>query len=102
MKQSLKHKWWEYHKQNPHVYELLKEFTFQVIDSGHQNYSVNAIFERIRWHTEIETRGEKFKLSNNHRAYYARLFMYEHPQHKGFFRTKMTEDEKENQCRNIH
>ena len=87
---SLKQKWWLYHKDNPHVYDLVEHFTFDIIDRGYENYSINSVFERIRWHTDIETEGEQFKLSNNHRAYYARLFMFNHPKHGGFFRTKRT------------
>ena len=71
MSDTLKLQWWAFHNANPHVYELFEKFTFDVIRRGYSNYSANAIFERIRWHTEIETDGE-FKLSNNHRAYYAR------------------------------
>jgi hypothetical protein len=36
----------------------------------------------------IETADEDFKINNNHRAYYARLWMREHPQYDGFFRTR--------------
>src|SRR5210317_948462 len=89
MTQSLKEKWWQFHKQNPHVYELFEQFTFQVINAGFENYSANAVFERIRWHTDIETRSNGgFKLSNNHRAYYARYFHHCNPEYDGFFRTK--------------
>jgi len=52
------------------------------------------VFERIRWHTDVETRGDTpFKLSNNHRAYYARFFMHNHPEYQGFFKTKETTNE---------
>jgi hypothetical protein len=89
MTQSLKEKWWEFHKQNPHVYELFEQFTFQAINAGFENYSANAVFERIRWHTDIETKSNGgFKLSNNHRAYYARYFHHLNPEYDGFFRTK--------------
>lgn len=91
MSDSLKHKWWEFHKENPHVYDLVERFTLDVINKGYNNYSINSVFERIRWHTDIETKCEReFKLSNNHRAYYARYFMHLHPQYNGFFRTKET------------
>ena len=92
MSERLKRAWWEYHKENPKVYELVEQYTFQVIGRGYSNYSINSIFERIRWHTDIETTGESFKLSNNHRAYYARYFHHLHPEHDGFFRTKQTGD----------
>ena len=83
-------KWREFHHDNPRVYDLFKKFTFQAIQAGRENYSVNAIFERIRWHTDIETRGDEFKLNNNHRAYYGRKFMLDYPKYDGFFRTRDT------------
>ena len=64
MSDSLKHKWWEFHKQNPHVYDLFQSFTLDVIARGHKHYSAKAVFERIRWHTDVETKCEReFKLS---------------------------------------
>lgn len=91
MTDSLKHKWWEFHKENPHVYDLFQNFTLDVIARGHKHYSAKAVFERIRWHTDVETKCEReFKLSNNHTAYYARFFHHCYPQHNGFFRTKET------------
>lgn len=94
MSQSIKQKWWMYHKDNPDVYKLFKRFTFDAIARGHENYSSKAVFERIRWHTEIETSGE-FKMSNNYTPYYARLFMWEFPEHQGFFRTQTLAEERE-------
>lgn len=85
---TIKKQWWRWHRANPHVYELFKRFTFDVIKRGHKHYSSKAIFERIRWHTDIETTGEEFKMSNNYTPYYARLFMKDFPDHADFFRTK--------------
>lgn len=97
MDDSLKHKWWAWHKKNPHVWELFQKFTFQAINAGRGHYSVNAIFERIRWHTDIETQGDPFKISNNHRAYYARYFHVMYPEHDGFFRTSELRSERGHQ-----
>jgi hypothetical protein len=77
-----------YHQANPEVYELIKRFTFQVIAAGFEHYSITSIYERVRWHTMVETSGDPFKINNNHRAYYARKFMEDHPEHRGFFRTR--------------
>lgn len=85
---ELEAKWREFHEENPHGYELLKQYTYDVIKAGYKNYSTKAIFERIRWHEEIETSGRPFRLSNSHTAYYARHFHNDHPQYDGFFRTK--------------
>lgn len=92
MAKNLKRAMWEFHNQNPQVWELFVRFTDEVIRSGKRSYSVNAIFERIRWHTDIETSGS-FKICNNHRAYYARYFHHTYPQHDGFFKTKQTKGE---------
>lgn len=78
----------EYHKNNPHVYDMFVKFAKEAKKSNRKKYSAKSIFERMRWHTEIETQGEPFKLSNNYTAYYARKVMEELPEFDGFFRTK--------------
>ena len=79
---------WRFHQDNPRVYEMFKRFTFRAIRAGFTHYSAKSICERMRWHTDIETRDEEFRLNNNYTAYYARLFMEDHPQHDGFFRKR--------------
>jgi len=94
---DIKQKWWEWHNKNPEVYELFKRFTMQVINTGRKRYSHWAIMNQIRWHTEIQTSGSEFKISNNYIAYYARLFVHENPKYKNFFTLKqMKEDKIEN------
>ena len=88
MDDSLKRKWWEWHKQNPHVYELFEKFTLDAISKGHERLSAWLIVNRIRWETAVETRGDDFKISNDFIAYYARLFMHNHPRYEGFLKTK--------------
>ena len=61
MSEDIKRKWWIFHHDNPTIYELFKRFTFEVIERGHDKYSSKAIFERIRWHTDIETNGDELK-----------------------------------------
>ena len=78
-----------YHEENPWVYEAFKRLTFQLINAGRQNFSASAVVERIRWGVSIGDYGpDDFKINNNYRAFYARLFHMEHPQHDGFFRTR--------------
>ena len=79
----------EFHRKHPEVWDMFVQFTFQMINRGYKNYSVNAVFERIRW--EIDAGGDGltcFKLNNNYRAFYSRRFMASYPQHAGFFRTR--------------
>jgi hypothetical protein len=79
-----------FHEAHPRVWLLFLRFTFDRIDKGYKAYSVNAIFERIRWETgEAQVDPEQeFKLNNNHRAFYARAFMHRNPSFAGFFRTR--------------
>jgi len=77
-----------FHEKNPHVYEMLKRFTFEVIETGREHYGMTSIFNRIRWYTTVETTGDPFKINNNFYPYYARLFMRDHPEHDGFFRIR--------------
>ena len=74
--------------ENPHVYELVKRFASEVRSRGYTRYSINSLFERVRWHTDIETTDRQFKLSNNHRAYYARKLMACEGRFEGFFNTR--------------
>jgi hypothetical protein len=87
-------RWLEWHRSNPQVYELFKEFTFQAIRRGHRRLSAWLVVNRIRWETAVETSGGDFKISNDFIAYYARLFMDENPDFRGFFRTKPLKEER--------
>ena len=87
-------RWLEWHRSNPQVYELFKEFTFQAIRRGHRRLSAWLVVNRIRWETAVETSGGDFKISNDFIAYYARLFMDENPEFRGFFRTKPLKEER--------
>ena len=78
----------EFHKNNPHVYDLILKYVKQVVDAGYKNYSINGIFEQIRWHTNIVTKDREFKLSNDYRSRYVRLFEQNNPKWIGFFRTR--------------
>jgi len=78
-----------FHKKHPEVWDLFVQFTNEMIRRGFKNYSVNAIFERIRWEKDAGGNGvESFKLNNNYRALYARRFMKMYPEYEGFFRTR--------------
>ena len=86
MSKSLK-QFKEYHKDNPKVYQLFCYFTKQVINSGFSKYSAEAIFNQIRWYTNIETKGdEEYKLNNDFKPYYSRKYMSEH--NSDIFRTR--------------
>jgi len=84
---SLRDEFMIYHRRYPKVYELVCRFADEVIARGRTKYAIATIWERIRWHVEIEIGDEEFKCPNNHRAYYARLWLSEHLNYPEFFRT---------------
>ncbi|MDI9407631.1 MAG: hypothetical protein QM523_00120 [Candidatus Pacebacteria bacterium] len=87
----------DFHRRHPEVWELFVKFTFEMINRGYKNYSVNAIFERIRWEKDsIGGDGvTSFKLNNNYRAFYSRRFMRVYPENEGFFRTRQQPSEEQ-------
>lgn len=81
-------KFCSYHEANPHIYRKFEELTLETIKKGFKNYSSAGIFELIRWHSATSAIGDCFKLNNGYKPFYARLFEKKHPEHKGFFRTR--------------
>ncbi len=80
----------QFHQTHPKVWDLFDHFTRDRISRGFEHYSVNAIFERIRWETDQARTGEhEFKLNNNYRAFYSRRWMKMNPEYDGFFRTRV-------------
>jgi hypothetical protein len=81
-------KWRSFHKENPAVYDLFKQFTFQVIRAGFSSYSAEAIINQIRWHTSVVTTDCDFKINNDYKPFYSRLFMSDHPEYDDFFKLR--------------
>ena len=85
-----------FHDEHPEVWELFDKFTRERISRGFKNYSVNGIFERIRWETDAGGDGQtQFKIGNNYRPFYARAWMEANPEYAGFFRTRVQNSKNE-------
>lgn len=79
----------EYHRTHPEVYQLLVRFAREAKLKGRRKrYGIAAIFERARWHAQIEKADGEWKLNNNFRSYYARLIEQQEPDLKGFFEVR--------------
>lgn len=85
----------QFHKNNPDVYIQFAELARQMKASGRKRYSAETIVNVLRWHTDLKTEGEEFKISNDFRSMYARLFVFRNPEFEGFFSMKGLEDEGE-------
>lgn len=84
---SLESEMLSYHAANPQIYEYVDQYAQQAIRAGYQHFAIATIWEKIRWEIAVVTRDHDFKLPNNHRAYYARMWMRRNPHHDGFFQT---------------
>lgn len=78
---------WEFHGQNPQVYDRLVTLARQLVDRGHEKIGIGMLFEVLRWHHAMTTAGDAdgFRLNNNYRAMYARLIMEQEADLAGAF-----------------
>jgi hypothetical protein len=88
LNQTLVRNFFKYHYENPDVYCLFKQYAQQMKNSGRRRYSAKAIFERVRWHYDILTTGDDFKINNNYTAMYARLMIVEDNSWMNFFQLR--------------
>lgn len=81
----------EFHMDHPHFYRLFRRFANEAVGAGAENFGAAAVAERMRWYSMIERPdGEEYKINNNLRALYARLFDFERRGRgeEGFFRSR--------------
>lgn len=78
----------KFHADNPHVYERLRSLALELVEKGHDHYSIKGLFEVLRWEYALTTRGSNFKLNNNYTALYARMLMDNEPILASFFRVR--------------
>jgi hypothetical protein len=76
-----------FHKQHPEIYKKLVELARVAKHFGKGTYSINALFEQVRWFY-LTKRDYPFKLNNNWRSLYARKIMATEKDLRGFFETR--------------
>ena len=88
----LEESFWKFHKKHPGVYEVLVRLARQWRErrGTKAKIGIGALYERARWEVAIQSlvTQDPPKLSNNHRAYYARLILAENPDLAGIFQLK--------------
>src|SRR5258708_13922688 len=82
---SINERFYAWAKENPEAIGLFLKFAREAKASGRKRYSVNAIAERVRWHVNIETKGDEFKINDHWTAPMARLLARIDPTLEGFF-----------------
>jgi hypothetical protein len=66
----------EFHKANPQIYRALARQAEQLLDQGRRRIAIAELVEELRYHEDLGTRADPFKLNNSHRAFYSRLLIY--------------------------
>lgn len=82
---TLLEKFWEYHTNNPQIYELFARYSHDAKNAGWSCISHWLIINRVRWSRTVEVRTKDFKISNDFIAFYPRLLIYNEPIFDGFF-----------------
>ncbi len=85
---SLREAFERFDRANPAVYRLFCRFCDDAIRAGRTHLGAKMIWERMRWHTRVETSDATFKLNNNWHAPMAKKWLAEHPEHPHFFETR--------------
>jgi hypothetical protein len=78
--------WLSYHAANPHIGYLVVAATLDEA-RRRQRYGIGAVFEDLRYMKWIRRDDRIWKLNHNHRAFYARWFLYHYPEFGEFFET---------------
>jgi glycine/D-amino acid oxidase-like deaminating enzyme len=87
---SIQQAFLDFDEAHPEVYEYLMQLTREVQQRGFRHYGIGAMWERMRWHFQIEKgMDEEFKLNNNFRSRYARKIMKAHPDLEDFFELRI-------------
>lgn len=95
---SLRERWWTFHVANLHVYDALKSLALDLKRAGYNRCGIGLLWERLRWESYLQTQGQgPYKLSNSHRALYARFLMARELELVDFFevRNQPSEEDKD-------
>ena len=82
---SIQERFEEFHKNNPHVFEILKTITLYAYNQG-VKVGMKAVYEQARWQYRFRTKGDgSYRLDNNYHSRYARLLMEQVPELVDYF-----------------
>lgn len=83
---TIQEKFENFHAKKPEVYDYLVKTARLLKSRGHTKYGIGSIYERTRWHFEVDMdAGEEYKLNNNYRSRYVRKIIAEHKDLEKFF-----------------
>ena len=65
----------KFHRNNPKVFDMVLKYAYKQKDRGRTHYSIEIILNVIRYHVDLDTVGDQFKINNNYKAFYSRMAM---------------------------
>lgn len=75
----------EHHRAKPEIWREFCKLAFRLINNGREHYGSAAILEVVRYHKAIEHPDGEFRVNNNTKSFYARMFALKFPEHSDFF-----------------
>ena len=87
---TIQDRFWEFHRNNPHVYTELVKLTRQLVARGFTKVGMRMLWEVLRWNTMMKTihlEGD-YKLNDIYFSRYARLIMEQEPDLAGIYETR--------------
>lgn len=89
-----------FHEANPHVYRELRRMALWAHGRGHRRGAIELFWNRLRWEAYAQTMGDVYKLNNNYKSFYARRLMAHEPALAGFFETRksLADPEEDHGC----
>lgn len=86
---ELDHAFWDFHGDNPWVYDYFVGLARQLRDAGRRRTSVQLLINRARWDVAVGTISEDgYRINQNHASRYARLIMHREADLDGVFQTR--------------
>ena len=94
----------EFHKENPWVYERLRQMCLDLRWRGFNHYSTRTLIAVLRFEWDMKTGGSdvsidggnrRVKLNDHHSPYYARLLIENEPSFAHFFELRHAEGDPE-------
>ena len=75
-----------FHRGNPEIYQIFKNVAFRhIYEESTEKMGARMIIDSIRWGMDELGIKSRVKISNNHIAYYPRIFRSEYPKYARIF-----------------
>ena len=81
--------WEDCKKRNPNLLSHLARIALDYKHAGHNSWSINGVFEVMRWETRCTTGDLGLKMNNSYRAFASRDLMDAYPELAGFFQLRV-------------